>query len=472
MLAGQAEKAARLVVEALKALFLAALLCAPWVIGTVLAGRDAVEIFGLPISAAAAPGWGEVTRFAIGPTVRSPIVWALVAGSALPLVLGKGTRLVWAARMWAMACASWVLAFAVTHGWTGSFTPSESVVLVPAAIAVAAGIGLGISSFENDLSGLAFGWRQVVSALALAAVTLGLLPVAAGAANGRWGLPSTGVEQALSFLGHPDADRNYRTLWLGDPRALPVNGWPVQAGLSYALTDEDLPNASDVWTPAGPGPSSRASQAIRLAMNGGTIHLGQLLAALSVQYVVVVDGLSPSDTGLADSVAAPPPSGLTDALMSQNDLQILPGVLGVQIFKNAQAIPLTAQRARPLAPSAALRWPGPQDVVGWQPVLRALEGRAAATGPVSAGPVFAGYAPAGSFSLRQDGRSVRPQAVFGWAAQYRGVSAGSATLKLRRFPYVPLAVLVEVLAWVALALALLGWPRATRRQRSAEGETL
>ncbi len=113
-----------------------------------------------------------------------------MAGAALPLLIGKGVRLVWAARMWVMAWASWVLAYAATHGWTGRFAPSESVVLVPAAIAVAVGIGLGISSFENDLAGMAFGWRQVVSGLALVAVTLGLLPVVAGA--DQWALGIAG----------------------------------------------------------------------------------------------------------------------------------------------------------------------------------------------------------------------------------------------------------------------------------------
>jgi GT2 family glycosyltransferase len=464
LLAGQQQHAWRILGEALKAVGVAVLLCAPWVVGSVLAGKDAVEIFGLPINPAAAPGWGEVTRFAIGPTVRSPIVWALVAGSALPLLLAKGVRLVWAARLWAMASASWVLAFAVTHGWTGSFTPSESVVLVPAAIAVAAGIGLGIASFENDLTGLAFGWRQVVSGLALVAVTLGLVPVAAGAADGRWGLPTNGVEQPLSFLNQRSTTGGYRTLWLGDPRALPVGGWTVQAGLSYALTDQELPDAGDVWTPAGPGPAQRVSHAVRLAITGGTIHLGQLLAAQSVQYIVVVDGVAPTDTGAAQSVQAPPPSGLEQALLGQNDLQILPGMVGVQVFKNPKAIPLTAQRPRPLAPSTTLRWPGPQDVVGWQPVLGALAGHRAATGSVGSGAVYAGYAPAGSFSLTEHGRSLKRQSVFGWAAQYPQVPAGSASLSLRRFPYVPLGVLVELLSWVVLGLALLGWPRTPSRR--------
>ena len=199
LLTGQPVHAGRLAGETAKAVGIAVLLCAPWAVGVLLAGGHSVAIFGLPISAAAAPGWGEVTRFAIGPTVRSPIAWALVAGSALPLLLGKGIRLVWAARLWAMACASWVLAFAATHGWTGSFTPSESVVLVPAAIAVAAGVGLGVSTFENDLAGLAFGWRQIVSGFALVAVVVGVLPVVAGSVGGRWGLPPTGSSNRCPF---------------------------------------------------------------------------------------------------------------------------------------------------------------------------------------------------------------------------------------------------------------------------------
>jgi hypothetical protein len=40
-----------------------------------------------------------------------------------------------------------------------------------------------------------------------------------------------------------------------------------------------------------------------------------------------------------------------------------------------------------------------------------------------------------------------------------------ATFSLKQFPYVPLAVLVEVLGWVVLAAALLGWSVRRRRAR-------
>jgi hypothetical protein len=108
------------------------------------------------------------------------------------------------------------------------------------------------------------------------------------------------------------------------------------------------------------------------------------------------------------------------------------------------------------------------DVVGWQPVLSALAGHTAATGVVASGTVYAGYAPAGSFSLTRQGRTLAGQSVFGWARQYPHVPAGSATLSLRRFPFGPLGVLVELMAWLALTLALLGWPRI-RARRALKG---
>ena len=153
----------------------------------------------------------------------------------------RGIRLLWAARLWATACASWVLAFAAVRGDMGSFTPSETVVLAPAALAVAACVGLGISSFENDLTRRVFGWRQVMSVAAVVFVGVGLLPVVGGAVGGRWGMPEQGIEQPLSFLAAPGPAATGRVLWLGDPRALPVGGWSVEPGLAYALTPEDLP---------------------------------------------------------------------------------------------------------------------------------------------------------------------------------------------------------------------------------------
>ncbi len=460
VLVGAGDGGWRVVAVALVAIVVALVLAAPWVIGTALAGKASVSIFGLPIAGATAPGWGELVRFAIGPVARSPIAWLLVAGAALPLLLGRGIRLVWAARLWVSACASWGLALASARGDMGSFTPSVTVVLAPAALAVAACIGLGISSFENDLAGREFGWRQVVGVGALVFVAVGLLPVVGGATGGRWGLPSQGVDQPLAFLSSPNHGDETRVLWLGDPRALPVGGWSIEPGLAYALTPDALPDTEQVLTPAGPGPADLAANAVRLAVDGGTVHLGRLLASAGVRYVVVVEGLAPSAVGsLPASVSAPPPAGLGAALLEQDDLHVVPGVVGAQVYENDEVMPVTAQRAAPLPPVRRWSYPASADVVGWQPVLGASSSPAA-SGPVASGTVYAGYAPAGSFTLALDGRAAPRRPAFGWAAQY-AVTRGRAALSLSQFPYVPIAVLVEVVAWVVLAVALLG-----RRRRS------
>ena len=357
-LVGARDRAGRVLVVAAEGVGAALVLAAPWVVGTVVAGKASVQIFGLPISGATAPGWGEVLRFAIGPAARSPIAWLLVVAAALPLVIGRGVRLGWAARLWVTALGSWGLAYAASRGDLGSFTPSESVVLVPAGLAVAAGVGLGISAFENDLTGREFGWRQVISVAALVFVALGLVPVAASAAGGRWDLPSQGVEAPLAFLTRPGTTAVARVLWLGDPRALPAGGWTVEPGLAFALTPEHLPDAAQVFTPAGDGPASLVADAVRLAVSGGTVHLGRLLAPAGVRYVVVVDAVAPSMVGtVTPSVAAPPPAGLEADLLEQGDLQVVPGELGIQVFENGEMIPVTAAARQPAARGAHLVLP-------------------------------------------------------------------------------------------------------------------
>jgi hypothetical protein len=300
----------------------------------------------------------------------------------------------------------------------------------------------------------------VVSVVALVLAAVGLLPVAASAVGGRWGLPSQGVEQPLAFLSNRGHAEVTRVLWLGDPRSLPVGGWSVEPGLAYAVTPETLPDASQVLTPAGPGPAALVAGAVHLALNGGTVHLGRLLAPAGVRYVVVVEGLSPSTVGsLPASVSAPPPAGLGSDLLAQDDLHVVPGEMGVQVYENDELMPVTAQRATPLPPVRTWSYPGPADVVGWQSVLGESTSPAA-SGPVAAGTVYAGYAPAGSFTLVKDGRAAVRRPAFGWAAQYP-VSEGRATFSLSQFPYVPLGVLLEVVAWAVLASALWG-----RRRRS------
>ncbi len=157
LVVGQANESGRAVRVALGSTAVTVVLCAPWMIGTALAGTSAVGIFGLAGAPMSAPNWGALLRFDVGPTGASPLSWFLLVAAFLPLLIGRRARLAWAGRLWTVACLSWLLALIVSRGWSGSFAPVVDVLLAPAAVAVATAVGLGVASFETDLSGYRFG---------------------------------------------------------------------------------------------------------------------------------------------------------------------------------------------------------------------------------------------------------------------------------------------------------------------------
>jgi hypothetical protein len=155
---------------------------------------------------------------------------------------------------------------------------------------------------------------------------------------------------------------------------------------------------------------------------------------------------------------------LQQDLEQQGDLQVVPGEDGVQVYANGEYVPVTAQRRAALPSASDWSYPKQADVAGWRPALSSLSRGTPAHGAVGTGTVYAGYAPRGRFPLTLDGRAVSPRPAFGWAAQY-STRAGHASLSFSSFPYVPLAVSLELLVWVLLAGAVLGLSH--RRARTA-----
>jgi hypothetical protein len=474
-LVGGVRGAVRALTTAVVATAVAAVLLAPWVVGTLWAGHQAVGVFGLTTAPWSAPSFANLVRFAVGPVGSSPLSWLLIAAAVLPLLIGRQYRLAWAGRLWAVAVVGWVLAWAVGRGWTAPFSPSMTVVLAPAAAAVAACVGLGVTAFESDLTGYRFGWRQIVSAAAVVALVLGLIPVVADARGGRWGLPGTGYADALSFLsaapaGSGDAALGgYRVLWLGDPRALPIGGWTASPGLAYATSENGTPNALDLWAPAGSGPTSTLAQAVTLAEDGDTVHLGRLLAPAGVRYVVVVEATAPDVPGVQSPPTYPASPTLIQALADQRDLAPVGGgsQSGFYVYLDTDSLTQRAARlAGPVSTGARVpgpTWPTASDVTGWRPVLPGPAGKATFTGLVPAGTVYAGYAPGGRVSLQVAGQTRRSTPAFGWAAQFPAQPGGAASVGVAGQPLVPVTVVLQILLWLALATVLVGrrrWPFA------------
>ncbi len=454
----------------------AAVLCAPWVIGTLAAGHRAVGIFGLGSSAQIAPSWGGIVRFAVGPVGSSPLTWLLVAAALLPLLIGRGPRLAWAARFWAVACLGWLVALASARGWMGSFAPSLDVALVPAAVGVAASVGLGIAAFDEDLHGFHFGWRQTTTAFAVVAAVIGLIPVVAESFDGRWSLPGSGYAQTLAFVPSTAAEQGFRVLWLGDPAVMPVGGWSIEPGLADATSEGPSPDTTWQWAPAGPGPAAQLGQAVQLAESGSTSQLGRLLAPAGIRYIVVVENLAPTLGGSAMAAAAPTPPLLLPALMGQDDLLPVPGAQGYAVFENTEALPVRAGRAAgPVlagptssAGAAGPVVPAPADLAGWKPVLAGSAGGASFSGVLPKGTVLAAEAPAGRWQLQVAGHGVPGTPAWGWAVQYRGVPAGRATLAVQQPALNALGAAVMIVLWVALGVLFVGRHRrraGPRRRR-------
>jgi len=223
---------------------------------------------------------------------------------------------------------------------------------------VATGIGLSVTAFETDLAGYGFGWRQGVAALSVGAIALGVLPVVAEAAGGRWGLPSSGYEAAVALPASSPTSPGYRALWLSDPRVLPSGGWSIGPGLAYATSSDGPPTLLDVWPPASPGPAGRLADALRVAMRGETVQLGRVLAAARVRYVIVLTAFTPRAPGTAAALTSAVPAGLVAALARQEDLRTVPvSASGVTVFENtafaSAAAPTSAVAVRGGAVGAA-----------------------------------------------------------------------------------------------------------------------
>jgi hypothetical protein len=72
--------------------------------------------------------------------------------------------------------------------------------------------------------------------------------------------------------------------------------------------------------------------------------------------------------------------------------------------------------------------------------------------------VYAGYAPASSFSLTVGHHTAPRLTAFGWASTF-SAPAGHATLTFNGSPLIPIAVLLECLGWLLLIAAMFGWRR-------------
>ena len=448
----------------IKALLLTLVLLAPLVVNAVVGGLSGFGVFGTALGPWSSPGIGGLLRFAVGPSGVSPFAWLVPIAALVPLLVARAERLVFAAQLSGIALASLGLGLFVSRGGAGAFAPDLLVVLAPLAVALSAMVALGLSALETDLTTTHFGWRQLVAGLGVAFALISLLPTVGSVSNGRWKLPSQGYADTLSYL-NGSREASYRILWLGDPRTIPGASFQIEKGLSWATSAGGLPTGETLFVPPTPTATAGITTAVRTALTGDTVRLGQLLAPMGINTIVVTTSVAPTLVGVQTGVPAEPPATLIPALAQQADLREVPGGTGAAVFESALAIARVATRDSVLPEGASSS--DPAAIKGWIPLAR-NGGGLSGTAPKGTRQVIASLAPASSFSVEPP---VSTATAFGFA-KTSPASAGLISVRLTVLPLNALIALVMLGAWLGLMLALLGrhrwldwwWPR-TRRAR-------
>jgi hypothetical protein len=455
LVAGEAAGSTRVLGIALGATALALVLHLPWSLELALPGATWAPLGGAA-SSTPSPEVADLLRFQTGPLGGGVLSWALLGAAALPLVIGRSWRFAWAARAWMLAIVGWTLAVVAGADAVARGTGPAELALAPAAVGIALAAGLGVAAFESDLPGYRFGWRQVVSAVAGAALVAGALPVAGAAVDGRWDAPARGAVDVLAFLDAEERDVGpFRTLWLGDPAVLPTAGWQLDEGLAWGLTEDGTPTVLDRWAGSPDGTTLLVADAVDLAAGNETSRLGRLLAPMGVRYVVVVE----ADRPVADAAhRTPAPPAVVEALRQQLDLAPVEVDEGLQVFRNAAWIP---QRAAVDAPDALVE---PADAVEASPVLLDRDEVDAYEGEVPAGAIWTSTASADGWSLRVAGDEASRFEGFGWGNAFVVEEGGAATFEYST----PLSR--RVLSGIQAAMwAAAGWWLLSARRRRRSG---
>lgn len=437
----------RMLGVAVAAGLMAVVLHLPWSLDILLPGTPLSAIVGAQRHGAPSD-LGALLRFEVGPLGGAPLGWVILVAAVLPLLIGRGERHAWAVRGWTLAIVFWGLAWASQRGSSPIALPSEEILLAPSAVGVALAAAMGVAAFEVDLPGYRFGWRQVASAVAAAAVAVATIPVLGAAFDGRWSMPAGDDARALGFIDLENDEMPFRVLWLGDPEALPLGSWQLDEGVAYATTDGGTPRAEDLWVGSDDGRTELLADVLDLARSGQTARLGRLLAPMGIRYVVVPEQLAPAPFA---TDPLPIPADLAATLDAQLDLEPLDVPAGLTVFRNQAFYPTRATVATDAAPStdAGISAAAARDLSAATEVLPDADGFARWSGPLDDDvTVLLSAAYSDRWRLSVDGRTATHTKPYGWANAFEVTAGGDATLQFQTSPVRYGLLLVEAAAWL------------------------
>jgi GT2 family glycosyltransferase len=450
---GSWRSAAILAGGALAALLGALVMNLPWS-ATFTGSAGWTAIVGVPPTTARSLGVGQLARMNVG-SVRFGVLALLLYLPlfAAPLV-ARSWRFAWAVRAVALASVFGIIAVLDDRAALPFRMPDPGVMLVPVAVGLALAAGCIAAAFDADVLAGSFGWRQPLGVLSVVAIVVGIVPGVLSVANGHWNMPSRTLQTVLGeFPTDPDTG-DYRILWVGDPRAVPVAPWTYQPGVGYAVTD-DGPLSLEGRYPGTPSNvEEEVADALRQMAGGFTLRGGRLLAQYGIRFVVV-----PLADGFNGTIREPlpAPAGLVDVLDDQLDLASpLTRPPNYLVYENTAYTPtratLTAAGAE-ASKQAGGEAVAQADLRGSTPWAIGSPARGDAVGELGVGTLHVAVPYDPDWHLSVDGTDVVGRRAFGSTLAFDAPTAGAATLSYESSVLRTVWAVLQLLALFVLVLA-------------------
>jgi GT2 family glycosyltransferase len=438
----------------------------------VVAGITPPRAAGAAVGALGAHGLGvgKLAQFGLGSGQFGVLAIALYLPVLVAPLVARSWRFTWSIRAAGLVVGFGWLAILNDRG-SKIRLPEPGIVLAPVAVGLALSAACIAAAFQDDVLGGSFGWRQPLGLLTAIAVAIGVLPGIAAVGSGRWRMPTLALTSVMGqFAANPPAG-DYRILWIGDPRVMPVPGWSLGSGVAYALTDDGALTQYESW----PGRPSKTESDVGAVLQQlsveSTLRGGRLLAPYGIRYVVV-----PIADGAVSTIERPLPlpNGLLDALDDQLDFAApLSAPLNFKVYENRAWVPTRAQFAA--TDAEATRQAGYESLARLE-----LAASAQPVGVGSSDGADIGFtAVPGAltvatpldprWTLQVGGKTIVPRPAFGATMGFDVAAGGPATLTYHTASSRALVLIGQLLVWLLLALGVSRFDTASlvRRRRRA-----
>ncbi len=299
----------------------------------------------------------ELLQFAPGAPPARWIALGLVVAAALGLVVANSAHFHLAATGWLLAVVFWLLIWAGRRGWIPFSLPTAEAMLAPAAIGLTLAVIVGVRGLELEFVGVEKRSRRSRAMAGLGAVAVACLFFTGllSSLSGLWEAPTQSFSASTQFLVRQQQVENEelqpgRVLWIGDASVLPLDVVVSDSGIEYAVSDGGRPEARGRWMAGPVGATDGIGAQLDLARAGEVVRLGRLLAPYGIDNVVVVRQLAPAPYV---GPQVDPAGGVLRSLSQQLDLERVPGVPSLIVFRNTSSAGLAPILPSPDAASAS-----------------------------------------------------------------------------------------------------------------------